>query len=73
MSFDWEEHDTEIEKYLDTDRHCPKCGTECETDSSASNERDSSNDRHYCPKCGWSCNEMALWLIEDKRRKEKYE
>ena len=71
MKFDWEEHDKDVDTYWNTDRHCPKCSTECETDSSQSNERDSSSDRHYCPKCGWQCSEMAVWEAEERARNKK--
>ena len=60
--------DQQIEWFYDNDRKCPICFTDCETDSSKSNERDSSGDVHYCLKCGWKCNEMALWCLEAERR-----
>ena len=71
MKYNLDDYDEEVDKYWNTDRHCPKCGTECKTDSSGSNERDSSGDRHYCPSCGWQCSEMAVWSAEERERNNK--
>ena len=68
MNYNLDDHDRLVDKYLDTIPHCPKCNAEIEIDTSGSNERDSSGDRHYCPKCGWECSEMAVWAAEERAR-----